>query len=118
MAPVGLLWYSDIMLGVTLRWTSIPSMVEVTIPVHILCYRNLSRVLLGHKPLAFALTFSFSLFFAVDNDESESEEFSVREGYVHYGSTVKLVCSVTGMALPRLVRLFLLTLFSFSFARS
>lgn len=37
------------------------------------------------------------------DDESESEEFSVREGYVHYGSTVKLVCSVTKMALPRLV---------------
>ena len=41
--------------------------------------------------------------FSVHDDESESEEFSVREGYVHYGSTVKLVCSVTKMALPRLV---------------
>ncbi|KAF0295612.1 Suppressor of hairless protein [Amphibalanus amphitrite] len=39
----------------------------------------------------------------VDESESESEEFTVRDGYIHYGSTVKLVCSETGMALPRLV---------------
>ncbi|KAG9509654.1 Suppressor of hairless protein-like protein, partial [Fragariocoptes setiger] len=39
----------------------------------------------------------------LDDQESESEEFTVREGYIHYGSTVKLVCSVTGMALPRLI---------------
>ncbi|KAJ8789994.1 hypothetical protein J1605_004746 [Eschrichtius robustus] len=38
----------------------------------------------------------------LDDDESEGEEFTVRDGYIHYGQTVKLVCSVTGMALPRL----------------
>ena len=40
---------------------------------------------------------------AVDDTENESEEFTVREGYIQYGSTVKLVCSETGMALTRLV---------------
>lgn len=44
-----------------------------------------------------------SLVDLVDDDESEGEEFAVRDGYIHYGQTVKLVCSVTGMALPRLV---------------
>ncbi len=41
--------------------------------------------------------------YLLDDDESESDDFCIKDGYVHYGSTVKLVCSVTGMALPRLV---------------
>ena len=53
--------------------------------------------------ILFCLFITFISMSPVHDDESESEEFSVREGYVHYGSTVKLVCSVTKMALPRLV---------------
>lgn len=53
--------------------------------------------------ILFYLFVTFISMSPVHDDESESEEFSVREGYVHYGSTVKLVCSVTKMALPRLV---------------
>ena len=50
--------------------------------------------------------YNISIFiFIVDDNESESEEFTVKDGYIHYGSTIKLVCTVTGMTLPRLVSL-------------
>lgn len=45
---------------------------------------------------------SFAIHLLADS-ESESEEFTVQDGYIHYGHTVKLVCSSTGMALPRLI---------------
>jgi len=65
-----------------------------------------TRILPSHGAIIIIVIISVTSFcwlFSVHDDESESEEFSVREGYVHYGSTVKLVCSVTKMALPRLV---------------
>uniref|UniRef100_A0AAQ4NTS0 Recombination signal binding protein for immunoglobulin kappa J region n=1 Tax=Gasterosteus aculeatus aculeatus TaxID=481459 RepID=A0AAQ4NTS0_GASAC len=37
----------------------------------------------------------------LDDEESEGEEFTVRDGYIHYGQTVKLVCSVTGMIIRK-----------------
>ncbi|XP_053250073.1 recombining binding protein suppressor of hairless-like protein isoform X1 [Podarcis raffonei] len=30
-------------------------------------------------------------------------EFPLREGYIHYGSTIRLICTATGMALPPLI---------------
>lgn len=41
----------------------------------------------------------------MDNEEPcmESNSFPVKEGFIQYGSTVKLVCSVTNQSLPYLV---------------
>ncbi|CAF3297692.1 unnamed protein product [Rotaria sp. Silwood2] len=41
----------------------------------------------------------------VDNDDLsiESNQFSVKEGFIQYGSTVKLVCSITNQSLPYLI---------------
>ncbi|OXU23164.1 hypothetical protein TSAR_016967 [Trichomalopsis sarcophagae] len=41
--------------------------------------------------------------YLLDDDESENEDFEAKDGYIHYNSTVKLVCKDTGMALPRLI---------------
>ena len=65
----------------------------------------LSPLFLSVPALSLSLALSLALSLPpVDDEESEGEEFAVRDGYIHYGQTVKLVCSVTGMALPRLVR--------------
>lgn len=36
-------------------------------------------------------------------ETSSVTEFKLRDGYIHYGSTIKLVCSKTGMALPDMI---------------
>ncbi|CAF0794029.1 unnamed protein product [Rotaria sordida] len=47
---------------------------------------------------------SFYIHLVDNNDLSiESNQFSVKEGYIQYGSTVKLVCSITNQSLPYLI---------------
>jgi recombining binding protein (suppressor of hairless) len=45
---------------------------------------------------------SFNIFLMEDSGY-ESEVFATHDGYIHYGSTVKLVCSLSNFSLPRLV---------------
>ena len=45
---------------------------------------------------------SFSIHLVQEEDQ-DGELVKVREGFIHYGSTVKLVCCISGMALPRMV---------------
>ena len=57
------------------------------------------------RNISFSLDFPIfcNNFLVADENESKTEEFTVRDSYIRYGSTVKLVCTITGMALPRMV---------------
>ncbi|XP_051788421.1 recombining binding protein suppressor of hairless-like protein [Erpetoichthys calabaricus] len=39
----------------------------------------------------------------VNEDTSDTGEFPLRDGYICYGSAVKMVCTVTGVALPTMI---------------
>ena len=39
----------------------------------------------------------------IPDDEVEGEEFDTEAGYIHYGRTIKLVCTETSMALPLMI---------------
>ena len=53
--------------------------------------------------MASAYQWGSFVIYLLDENCGESEEFGVRDGFIHYGSTIKLVCSITGAALPRLI---------------
>ena len=53
--------------------------------------------------MASAYQWGSFVIYLLDENCPETEEFDVRDGFIHYGSTVKLVCSITGIALPRLI---------------
>ena len=54
----------------------------------------------GEKILASSEKWGSFYIYLVPDDQDESEEFKAEEGIIHYGNTVKLVCTETGMALP------------------
>ncbi|CAG5104766.1 Oidioi.mRNA.OKI2018_I69.chr1.g1520.t1.cds [Oikopleura dioica] len=54
----------------------------------------------GEKILASSEKWGSFYIYVVPYDQAESEEFKAEEGIIHYGNTVKLVCTETSMALP------------------
>ena len=47
--------------------------------------------------------YSFSVDETEEQGDEDSVEFAVQDGYISYGSAVKLVCCSTGLSLPKLV---------------
>jgi recombining binding protein (suppressor of hairless) len=64
-----------------------------------------TRYLYCENGIFYASAYQWGSFiiYLIDDNGCESEEFVIKEGYIHYGATVKLVCTITGMALPRLI---------------
>lgn len=64
-----------------------------------------TRYLFCDNGIFYASAYQWGSFilYLIDDRECDNDEFIVKDGYIHYGSTVKLVCSLSGMALPKLV---------------
>lgn len=56
-------------------------------------------------PLSVILPLILFLFQADEDCSQSQSEFPLREGYIRYGSIVRLICTATGVALPPLVQL-------------